>query len=417
MEQFVMPQPHLPAHKIRKLLHRYAAGNLNKAQTATTLRIARSTATRYIDAFKKSYLSVSEIDRLPRAKLVALLFPNSPLSTSSQRKLRLLARLPLIHSRIELDGLSVLAAWREEISKDCNYKYSQFASLYAAWRLDHGHNRILRPKKQQITAKSSDYAAAKRRQRSLSRRKLRLLARLPSIHSRIETDGLSVLTAWREEIGQECDYKYSQFASLYAAWRSEHGHTKLLEARKQQFTVKSSDYDVLRSWQRSHDRRKWEVGIGLLGLSSGHTLSWICNKIGRARRTVTKWCVIYDTMGIDALPVKRSRRLSEETQAVIKEKKIRLIKIIHETPKCYGINRASWSLKSLSDAYKAKYDECVSRSSVSEYFIAAGYRFKKAKKSLMSADPTYRDKLNNMYYLVLGQQRNSFPLTNLDLFP
>jgi transposase len=111
---------------------------------------------------------------------------------------------------------------------------------------------------------------------------------------------------------------------------------------------------------------------------------------------VEKWCVAYERLGIDGLPVERSRNLSEESQAAIREKKQRLSKIIHETPNAYGINRASWSLQALSDAYQNTYGERASRSSISEYFAAAGYKFKKAKKSLMSVDPTYREKLNKI---------------------
>jgi hypothetical protein len=99
---------------------------------------------------------------------------------------------------------------------------------------------------------------------------------------------------------------------------------------------------------------------------------------------------------MNGLPIKRSRKLSEKSQASIREKKERLIKIIHETPNAYGINRASWSLQALSEAYEKTYRESASPSSISEYFIAAGYRFKKAKKSLMSCDPTYREKLGKI---------------------
>jgi transposase len=111
---------------------------------------------------------------------------------------------------------------------------------------------------------------------------------------------------------------------------------------------------------------------------------------------VEKWCVTYERLGIDGLPVKRSRKLSEKLQTVIQGKKERLIKIIHEMPNAYDINRASWSLQALSEAYEKTYGERASRSSVSEYFNAAGYKFKKAKQSLMSCDPTYREKLNKI---------------------
>jgi hypothetical protein len=103
--------------------------------------------------------------------------------------------------------------------------------------------------------------------------------------------------------------------------------------------------------------------------------------------------LLYEHEGIESLPLRRSRTLSEESLATIKAKKERLIKIIHETPKLYDINRASWSLHSLRDAYYKTHGERISRSSISEYFILAGYKFKKAKKVLTSEDPTYRDKL------------------------
>ena len=306
-----MPQPPLPTSTIRKLLHRCAADNFNKAQTARQLRISRSSARKYIDAYTRSSLTLSEMNSMPRARLIGLLFPKSKSPIPSPRKLRLLACLPSVHSRIELDGLTVLDAWREE--------------------------------------------AANQR-----------------------------------------TYQYSQFAALYAIWRSERGLGRRSRAKGQLITVRPTDYDVLKSWQRSNDRRKWEVSVALLGLSSCHTVSEICQKIGRARCTVEKWCVTYERLGIDGLPVKRSRKLSERSQTAIKGKKERLIKIIHEAPNAYDINRASWSLQALSEAYQNTYGERASRSSISEYFTAAGYKFKKAKKSLMSCDPTYREKLNTI---------------------
>jgi transposase len=138
------------------------------------------------------------------------------------------------------------------------------------------------------------------------------------------------------------------------------------------------------------------MSVALLGLSSGRSVSELCDKIGRARRTVEKWYLGYAHAGIDGLPLKRSRKLSDKSQEAIQEKKKRLIKIIHEKPNIYGINRASWSLQALSNAYRETYCESVSRSSISEYFISAGYKFKKAKNSLTSNDPTYREKLTKI---------------------
>jgi hypothetical protein len=127
-----MPQPSLSTSTIRKLLRMCVVDSFNKAQTARQLRISRSSARKYIDAFKRSSLTLPEISSSPPAKLIGLLFPGSKYRTRSRKKLQLLARLSSIHSRIEVDGLSVLDAWREEAANQCDYKYTQFASLYAA---------------------------------------------------------------------------------------------------------------------------------------------------------------------------------------------------------------------------------------------------------------------------------------------
>jgi hypothetical protein len=103
-----MPQSPLPAYKIRKLLHRCFADNFNKTQTASQLRIARSSATKYVNASKRSALTLSDIERARRVDFPALLFSNTKLPTPAHRKVGLLARLASVHSQIEHDGISVL---------------------------------------------------------------------------------------------------------------------------------------------------------------------------------------------------------------------------------------------------------------------------------------------------------------------
>jgi|ERR1700730_18253620 hypothetical protein len=105
-----MPQAPLPAYKIRKLLQQCLADNFTKTQTANQLRIARSSATKYVNAFRRSALTLSDIEGARQADFAALLFPNIKRATPPDRKIRLLARLASVHSRIEHDGLSEHAA-------------------------------------------------------------------------------------------------------------------------------------------------------------------------------------------------------------------------------------------------------------------------------------------------------------------
>jgi len=202
---------------------------------------------------------------------------------------------------------------------------------------------------------------------------------------------------WREEVATHPpEYKYTQFASLYAQWRIEQGLRRPSSAKRKAVTIKPIDIPVLKRWSLSRDRRKWEVAIALLNSSVGVSTFETADKIGRGRRIVEKWYLLYERDGIESLPLNRSRKSSEDVLAKLKAKKTNLIKIIHESPKGYDINRASWSLKTLADAYHKTHGERISVTSISEYFASAGYKFKKAKKVLTSDDPNYREKLEKI---------------------
>jgi hypothetical protein len=77
----------------------------------------------------------------------------------------------------------------------------------------------------------------------------------------------------------------------------------------------------------------------------------------------------------------------------IKNKRDRIIEILHESPHLHGINRASWSLVTLSRAYELLYGESIGISTISEYIRTEGYSFRKARIQLTSPDPNYREKL------------------------
>src|SRR4051812_26493649 len=202
-----------------------------------------------------------------------------------------------------------------------------------------------------------------------SNRSKALHERFEQIHSRMLKERVSLIDAWREDAATNApSYKYSQFCSLYAAWRRGCGLVKLSRRKRSNISVKPEDITVLKQWRRSNDRRKWEIAVALLELTDGTSVSWICQKIERSHKTVDAWCRLYETNGISGIIVPRKKRQSEEARIAIEEKKKRLIKLIHESPHAQGINRASWSLHALCDAYQQVYGEYVSISSVSDYF-------------------------------------------------
>ncbi|MHB2205665.1 IS630 family transposase [Methylobacterium sp. CM6257] len=232
-----------------------------------------------------------------------------------------------------------------------------------------------------------------------SERSKALHERFEQIHSRMLTERSSLIDIWREDAAIDASsYKYSRFAELYSSWRRERELAKISHRKQNIVPVKPEDTAALRRWRRSNDRRKWEIAVALLELANGASISQICRKIERSQKTVESWCRLYEASGICGIILPRRKRRSEIIHMAIEEKRNRLIKLIHESPRAQGVNRASWSLHALCDVYQRTYGEYISTSLVSDYFRSAGYKFKKARKVPTSNDPTYRDKLTKITY-------------------
>jgi hypothetical protein len=84
------------------------------------------------------------------------------------------------------------------------------------------------------------------------------------------------------------------------------------------------------------------------------------------------------TQGLASLALPSKKAVNKARQALITHKKERLVKIIHEPPSLHGVNRTTWTLETLSAAYRKVHREGVLRSMVSLYFNELGYKFKKA---------------------------------------
>jgi transposase len=202
-------------------------------------------------------------------------------------------------------------------------------------------------------------------------------------------------TEWRKYREKSPNgYGFSQFSFYFSKWLNDNR----LSIKTKKYTIKSiseNDLGTLRRWRLSSDRKKWEKAVVILDSHNGKSLNDLSTKIERSRRKIKSWLKAYEIKGLDGLQKpnrKRNRRITQN----IEIKKYNLIKLIHETPKNFGINRASWSLKTLSSAYLQKYGVTISTSMISEYIKSQGYVFRKAKKVLTSPDPNYREKLKNI---------------------
>ena len=70
-----------------------------------------------------------------------------------------------------------------------------------------------------------------------------------------------------------------------------------------------------------------------------------------------------------------------------------LLEVLHNNPKAYGINRSSWTLRSLAAAFQTQYGIEISKSSAGRFLKDAGYSWKKSQRVLTSSDPDYEEKV------------------------
>jgi len=143
--------------------------------------------------------------------------------------------------------------------------------------------------------------------------------------------------------------------------------------------VNHNDLQSFRKWKLSNNRQLWERAVAILAISNGDNVASISRKIERSPQTIKKWCEIYAAGGFDQLSCP-GRKPSPRNQSTISSEEGQAHKADTRIPASSRYKRASWSLSALATVYERLYGASISKSSISEYFQAAGYKFKKARK-------------------------------------
>jgi transposase len=152
------------------------------------------------------------------------------------------------------------------------------------------------------------------------------------------------------------------------------------------------------------DRKK---ACTIFGRQKGISNRTIAHALHASPKTTRKYYALFVKHGLSEVFQSESVRSRSADEQAIKTK--RLLELLHHKPTDFGINRTSWSQVSLAWAYKIRFGEDISRSSVAQYIKKTGFAWKKAKRVLTSPDPQYREKLE----VVL---RTLHSLTEDDLF-
>jgi transposase len=236
------------------------------------------------------------------------------------------------------------------------------------------------------------------------------------IRARFETEKISLLDIWRQYAATgSLVYKHSQFSAVYRLWCKANHIKRPPKNTTYLNTVRESDIIALKNWKHSGNRHLWERSTAIRELSSGETLVRVCSKIERSSKTIKRWLKIYNKEGLAALASPQQKSQSQYTRDRISEQGERLIKLIDEPPSLHGINRTLWSLATLSAIYEKTYERTISKSTVSELFRKSGYKFKKARKTLTSCDPNFREKLR-LIRKTLSELANDEKFFSIDEF-
>jgi transposase len=193
-------------------------------------------------------------------------------------------------------------------------------------------------------------------------------------------------------------------------------HLRPLWLRKwRALPISQEDMLELKKWRRSNDRTKWAKAVVLMDSHQGNRPEDLSSKVEKCPRLVKEWVETYMQSGLHALCSNRKKRQSPEKLASIKERRDRIVEILHEAPQIHGINRASWSLKALARAFEKQHGQSIGKSTISDYVRAEGYRFRKARRVLTSPDPNYREKLQEITR-VLSHLRDDEKFFSIDEF-
>lgn len=129
----------------------------------------------------------------------------------------------------------------------------------------------------------------------------------------------------------------------------------------------------------------------------GWTVSSAANAAGVSLPTAHKWLRRFKSEGVAGLADRSSRphRTRQRNLPVGPELQEGVVALLHSPPASHGLNRTTWRLTDLR-AVLAKGGIETSKRNISESIREAGFRYRKARISLTSSDPDYRQKVDRI---------------------
>ena len=154
--------------------------------------------------------------------------------------------------------------------------------------------------------------------------------------------------------------------------------------------------------QHLHNGRLADRNRAMVALASCRKIPsrTICTFLGVGKAFVRKYRDMFDSKGAElvfAPQTKSNRKIDNEGLRTT------VFSLLHEPPTNHGINRTSWTMALLRRVLKENGTH-VGTALVAKMIKAAGYKWRKAKIVLTSNDPTYKEKLARIRYILSNLQ-------------
>jgi transposase len=124
---------------------------------------------------------------------------------------------------------------------------------------------------------------------------------------------------------------------------------------------------------------------------AGGSKSEFCSGVGISTARIERWAASYRRYGEGGLCDRGRRKFPNREKARIT--KAQILEIFHNQPRTYGINRASWTGKSLAEALYNEFRVRITGGTATRYLRRSGYTMRRARQVLTSSDPDYGAKV------------------------
>ena len=194
------------------------------------------------------------------------------------------------------------------------------------------------------------------------------------------------------------------FYTYFRTWFD--GNRQRLTEQKLKEKYSPDELRTLRQWRKGNDRRLWQVAVTLMTAYTYNSFWQLAAQLETTHKTLLSWLRLYKDKGLPALDRPgNTRRISGEKKAAIKAKIDNLVHLVRQSPQTYGIDRQSWFLTDLAYVFSKEY-EPITLSTVSLYLKRAGVRYKRSREVLVSTDPAFREKYEEIQAILCNLKEN-----------